>query len=353
MNLSALKKLFLGLLFVLAPMWLYAQEVRLPVALIPFWGDDQAVIREFGEELILGINGMRSYSPWPVDMSRLPPDVPEGGFPPYICPSPSITGNTPFAVTGELTLDNDTGQWHIRLYLWQMGDNRLLFSDEMTAYYRNDFAETLPGMLDWIFSWVPREETSARSAANQTRVVYFAATEPPKWMYIGLRAGAALRIHDSPQWKNPSTTYVHNYYENITVAAHANVQLFTFIGLQVEGILNIDFEPFGQQVSIITPVLARYSYRRGTTTLMIVGGVYWDFPLGGMKSDFMYDPYDPPWGLTGGIGFGNRLGHGYLYLDIRWSSDLTDTIQKDPGYNGYRRNMLSLCLGYEAGLFHK
>lgn len=351
MNLITHKKLFLYLLFLSAPLWLYAQKV--PVALLPFWGEDEAIIREFGEEVILSVNGMREYSPWPVDMTRLPADVPEGGFPPYICPSPSITGGTAYALTGEVTMDEERGQWHVRLYLWQMEGNRLLFSDEMTAYYRNDFADTLPGMLDWIFSWVPKPTVAASAAPTQTKVIYFAASEPPKWLYAGLRAGGALRIHTAPSWENPDTTYVHNYFQNLTLAAHLNAQLFSFIGLQIEGIVNIDYEPFGTQTSIILPLLARYSYRRGTMVFAIVGGIYWDFPQGEMKTDFLYDPYYPPWGWTGGICFGNRLGEGYLYLDLRWSSELTDTIKVHPGYEGYRRNILNLCLGYEIGFIHK
>ena len=91
MSLATQKKVFLCALFLFVPLCLFAQAgIKKTVALVPFWGSDQKIIRQFGDELFNSVNKMTEFMPTPVDMTNLPPDVPEGGNPPYICPSPSI-----------------------------------------------------------------------------------------------------------------------------------------------------------------------------------------------------------------------------------------------------------------------
>ena len=339
-----------------APIWLYAQAgIRRAVAIIPFWGEDESIVEQFGDELLFGVSSMKDFAPWPIDMTRLPPDVPQGGFPPFVCPSPSLTRGAPYAITGELTLDREMEQWHLRLYLWQMSDNRLLFSDELTAYDKDDCAGSLPGMLEWIFSWIPSGEP-VRTGSGHSRVVYFAATEPLKWLYAGVRGGGALHIHTSPISDGLAEAFLGSYYENFNIAAHANVQFLGALGLQLEAVYTMDFEPDGQTSSFLFPGLLRYSYRRGTMVVSAMGGGYLGVPLGRMKDEYFYHPLGNLIGWTAGINFGNKVGPGYVYLDIRWWTDVTDTAKREApggGEAGYLRNMLTLCIGYEAGFFRK
>jgi len=333
------------------PLCLNAQtDLPKPVALIPFWGSDNTVISQFGDELRKSVNDMAGFMPSTVDMTRLPPDVPEGGFPPYVCPSPSLTKGTPYALTGELTLNEDSQQWHLRLYLWQMADNRLIYTDELAANNQEECGENLPGLLNWIFSWIPQEAPPPPPPAQnaKSKIIYFSATEPDKWLYAGLRAGGSIRVNSDPSDDYPSRIYVNNYYENFNVAAHVNVQLLHGLGIQIEGIFSKDFAPFDLS-SFMFPALIRYSYRLGSMAVTALGGVYTALPLGGVVKA---DP-DPQFGITAGFSFGNRIGPGYIYLDIRWAGDLRDTVKKDPGDAAYRRNMVSVCAGYEAGFIPK
>ena len=346
----------MGLLLILTPFWVHAQAgIRRAVAIIPFWGEDDSVIEQFGDELLFGVSTMKDFAPWPIDMNNLPPDVPQGGFPPFVCPSPSLTRGAPFALTGELTYSDEREQWHLRLYLWQMSDTRLLFSDELTANSREDYAGSLPGMLNWIFSWIPGGEP-IHQGGGHSRVVYYAATEPLKWLYAGLRTGGSLRIFRSPENEDLSDLYVNDYrfYENFSIAAHVFGQLIGSFGIQLEAIYSKENEPIKQQSSFTFPGLLRYTYRRGTMAVSAMGGGYLEIPMGTMKDDFLYSPYDPLLGWTAGVTFGNRIGPGYVYIDLRWSADLSDTVKKGPPETeGYRRSMLSLCVGYEAGFFRK
>jgi hypothetical protein len=214
-------------IFLLMPILLDAQEVvlsesedaRTQIALIPFRGSDQRMIDGFGAELAFAINNREDYRPIPIDMTNLPPDVPEGGFPPYICPSPSLTKGIPYAVTGELTEDPDTGAWHMRLYLWRMEDNRLLFSDELVSNTPEEARGFLPGFVDWMLSWleelVPPEPQIVEvpvsgSDGDVGRIRYFFPEFMGSWLYVGVRAGGALWINALPRWDNPSSNLVGN-----------------------------------------------------------------------------------------------------------------------------------------------
>ena len=124
-------------------------------------------------------------------------------------------------------------------------------------------------------------------------------------------------------------------------------------GAQAEVILVADnTEPF-KQTSFIFPLMIRFhAYRKGTATITVLGGAYIGAPLSG---DFDYSP-KKLWGITAGFNIGQRIGPGSLYLDLRWLGDMTDTYEKTTAtfpYPGYRRNMVSVCIGYEMGFFPK
>ena len=358
MSLAAHKKTFLCLLFLFLPIWLYAQQT---VALIPFWGDDDAPIVPFGYILNTSVGRMSEYSPWQVDMNpaTLPDDVPPGGYPPYIAPMPSLTKGAPFALTGEVTADPDYYDlWHIRLYLWQMTNPaRLIASDEMTAYDEEGCQQFMPGLLDWLFSQIPRDEGPAVATGGQSRVVYYAATEPYKWLYAGFKLGLPIRINSRSDNKDASGDLVRPYVGAISMAAHANVQVFNYFGIQIESNLTIGgSEPFDAP-SLMFPALLRYTYYSGTMGISGLGGVYLDIPMGKLKDDFEYST-TVPWGVTAGFTFGNKIGPGFLYLDVRWAMDMREAKRKDLEFaNGkdaaFRRHMVTIGIGYEMGFFLK
>ena len=124
-----------------------------PLALFPFWGSDKNIIDQFGAELYAAMGNMKDFRTVQIDMSpaKLPDDVPIGGFPPYICPSPSQTKTNPYALTGEVTR-TAAGLWDLRLYLWEMDETRLVFTSTLTARNRSECRSLLPGLLDKLFS---------------------------------------------------------------------------------------------------------------------------------------------------------------------------------------------------------
>jgi len=354
---TAYKKLFLYTLLILLPLSLFAQAGgKITVAIFPFWGDDQETVRQFGEELQIAMDQMANYRPSPVNMNPalLPPDVPEGGFPPFVCPSPSQTRDMPYALTGEIAEDPDTGGWSLRLYLWQMSDTRLIFSDRLTAYDKETCRMILPGLLDWIFSWLQEPQTPITvSTGGDSRVVYYAPAVPDKWLHLGLKFGYPVRLHGNPVLDGAAKFGNNGYYKNLEIGASLFLQAFSFLGFQLEGILDmntVETDPF-KALTFSLPLMLRFIFKNDTAVYSILAGAYAGF-LGNTKNDFYFNP-NLPLGLTAGIQYGNKAGPGNLFFDVRWAMDLTDTIEKATDDRGFRRHSLSFCFGYEFGFIKK
>ena len=330
MKLALRKKLFLCFLFMSTPLWLHAQ-LRQQVAIVPFWGEDAAIINQFGEELIIAVDSKQDFRSFAVDMINLPPDVPEGGFPPFICPMPSLTRASPFALTGEVTFDDELERWHLRLFLWQMSDARLIFSDELTAFDRVECAANLPALLTWLFSWIPRDEPPA-VVARHGRIVYFAANEPLRWLYAGLRVGGAINFD--------TTSVAARDYLNYNVAAYVNVKFLNSLGIQIEALYKHEVDPIDIH-SMLVPCLLRYSFRRGTMFVAGLAGVYLSFPLDNFDAEHIFG------GITAGLKFGTRLGPGSIFASFRHFYDL-----REPTPN-HMRNTINISIGYELGFLPK
>jgi len=381
MSLNTQKKLFLSMLCLSLPLIVFAQSNRTQsVALVPFWGPDEQFVQEFGEELYKSVNNMQGYRSIVIDMTNLPDDVPEGGFPPYICPSPSLIKTNPIALTGELTTDPDDDEWwHLRLYLWEMNDTRLVFSDELTAYDREECAAGLPGMLDWLFSWLKRGGRGAGgdgSEGDLTNVtggksVFITTAMPLQWIYIGARFGATpLRMQDTPKFEgidNPDTRFVENRYETINPAITFSLALFPesvpffsrFI-VQAEMVLNYDLEPRSNKplipptMELVPTALLKFQiYRYGSMLFSIFGGAY--TPLN-LSPDIIQYGSKFPIGWTAGISFGGKLDPipGIFSIDLRYSNDEFNTfVIKDKADEAYRRKAVTISVGYEFGFITK
>ncbi|GHU14297.1 hypothetical protein FACS1894161_4900 [Spirochaetia bacterium] len=330
------------------------------IALVPFWGVDQNIITQFGNVLQANLEKNEAYTPLPVDMTNLPEDVPEGGFPPYICPSPSLIKESPYAITGELTRNEDEDLYHLRLYLWEMESSRLLCSDELAAGDRQQCETVLPSLLEWMLSWTakPGKETLA------------AAVPEENWLYLGLRLGPSLRIYSRPE-EAPILEKEVTHYFNISAAFQAAFEFLPFLGVQAELVFTTDYAPFSaynnvsqefktdpmSSASLMFPLLLKYTFRKNSLFASALGGLYFTLPLGEMENDIFGGNFeysvDPPVGYTLGIDLGMKMGPGFLFLDLRWAADLGTTVIKDTGQTLYKRSMVSLCVGYQLGFFAK
>jgi len=378
MSFNTIKKLFFSLFFLYLPLLVYSQSNRTQsVALVPFWGPEDQFIQEFGEELYKGVNDLQGFRSVIIEMDNLPDDVPEGGFPPYICPSPSLIKSNPIALTGEITPDPDDDEYmHLRLYLWEMADTRLVFSDELTGYDREEVAAGLPGMLEWLFSWLKRGgRGSGEDGEGDTsnlyggRQVFITTSMPLQWIYLGARVGATpLRIQSTPKFpdvEEPDERYVENRFETLNASVFGSIALFpehipffSRFEVQVEGTFTYDLEPYEKANSqspstmTVTPaVLLKFqAYRHGNMLFSLFGGAYTPFTF----SDKIAYGNLIPIGWTAGLSFGGKLDPlpGIFFIDLRYSNDEFNTfVTKDD--EAYRRRAVTISLGYQYGFITK
>ncbi|MDR2435394.1 MAG: PorT family protein [Treponema sp.] len=351
------------------------------VALVPFWGENKALIAQLGELLYLLLENEGLYRPEAVDMVNLPEDVPEGGFPPYVCPSPSLTKTAPYAVTGELVFDDESSLYHLRLYLWEMAGTRLVFTDESTGRDRGEFEMYLPSLLEWLFSWLeqPREMAGEWYEYSDPLAQSESGSSLPeeKWLYLGLRVGPSVRLYSRDTAEPFAENNIYSFL-NITAGVQATFQFLPFLAVQAEFLFTNDYAPYSavnpvintntntgtmragpdpfSSYSLMFPLALRYTYRQGRLFAGALAGIYFSLPLGDMENktfggNFGYS-MNPPLGYTVGINVGTKLGPGSLFLDLRWAADIGET-QKNSGEDIYKRSMVTIAIGYELGFFTK
>jgi hypothetical protein len=349
---------------------LFAQDERPAVALVPFRNAEEGLAAQFTEALYLSVENDGAYRPQTVDMDNLPADVPEGGFPPYVCPSPSMTGAAPYAMTGEMTLDSQTSLYRLRLYFWEMADTRLVSSDEVSVRDAEECAAFLPPLARWLFS-------RAEPAADLPEEAFFEMPEPEPEpaeyrLYAGLRAGSSLRFYS----RIVSSPFVENdvsYFFNLTAGIQGAYYFFAGFGVQLDLLFTNDYAPFKSyelppspdgdlytsndpfsSVSLMIPLALKYTFRKGGHFASVLAGGYLTIPLGKMENESLGGSfaYTPPPGYTLGVSLGTKAGPGNLFLDLRWAADLGET-RTNAGVLIYQRSMVSITAGYELGFIRK
>jgi hypothetical protein len=182
-----------------------------------------------------------------------------------------------------------------------------------------------------------------------------------KWLYPGLRLGIA------PHWYVVDTTrpdITADSYSAFEMAALLEVQIATLFSLQTEFVFsgdtvtvsNPDYGDIVESSRTLTiPLLAKLTWRPGIFYLAAFIGPNIALPLGNMELGrggvTEHYSFSPTIGLTGGAAAGMQFGPGLLFLDLRSSGDVTFV---QAGGNGqYRRNTVSVSLGYNYGLINK
>ena len=314
------------------------------------------------------------FTPFSIDLNRLPADIPAGGFPPWVCPSPVISGGAAYAITGEVGPDPDTpGSSRLRLYLWQMDGSRLLGSDEMVALDRQEAEQGMPFFLEWVISWIV-DDTAEPAVVYVDRevitqadpVVIYADGESyqPAWMYLGFRIGGGNSEwnHDLPNTGAPDPFRNTHVLTSVNISAQAAFPLARYFELQPELSFILDFESFSDLVSgsfndaifsmeLRPAVLAKFVLQNNTLKAGLFGGLYYYLPL--KKPDYAgissseYKPDFP--GIILGVNVGHIVGPGRLFLDARlefdgrWFNREFDEI--------FYRTAVRVNIGYEFGFY--
>jgi hypothetical protein len=285
-------------------------------------------------------------------------------------------------MTGEVTEDFDSGGFALRVYLWRMEGTRLVYSDRLVAFDREVCRLVLPGLLDWIFSFLkeidnPFQLVGAGGAGGDgsggvTQVIVFAPEEPNHWLFIGLRAGISLKMLTDPDpgsLINPipdlpafTTMNVINGAFTFSWMFPDNELFASPFGLQAEVLFNWDWDwetDFNYMSLAFAGIIRTHLYRKGKAAITLLTGGY--FAMEPFANDRNYTNtvkvgekrYPCGYGITAGISAGNKFGPGYLYLEVRWMGDFwANTYEQDTG-EGFRRHVAGLYIGYEFGIIEK
>ena len=300
--------------------------------------------------------GDGNYSGFPIDLTQLPSDVPPGGFPPWICPSPSITGDAAYAMTGEASPDLDyEGAFRMRLYLWRMDGARLLGSDELTIMNLQDL-ETLSGFLEWVLSWIGEEVDAPEPVIVYVGLEEEQLTYEANWLYLGLRGGGGY-ARWTYDFRNDTLTHEATSMASGNIALQAAVYFTRFFGVQTEANFIADFimgkESF-TSLNLHIPVLLKLTLRGERVKAGIFGGAYLHLPLTRLGDEDLVKHYhyrsDLP-GFVFGLSSAWRLGPGNIFIDGRFEYD-GHWFNPDVEMINYR-NSVRLNIGYEIGFFRK
>ena len=350
------------------------------VAVFPFSGEDAELRIRFTNavtaEIIRGGKYTPAAVPFPAD--------------PAVSPALIYTDvvRADYALTGATFYRGDESQYHLTLWLWDMGTGDLVCSDEMVCRDNRDMARILPLLVEWIFSRIAAGEAGNSGIAEAPEV--FSPPEPPvtveppeaaairdppaektppsndgdqdRWLYLGIRGGGSWRLYAEGD-KSPVTDTVDqpSTWEG---AFQASVRLLPFLALQGEAVFTRDRFSAGEagisSYSVMFPLLLRFTIRKDDLILSPLGGVYYVFPIGDMEFTASGVSSSSPWthsvplGYTLGLAAGVKLGPGNLIFDLRYSGDLSAAeLDTAAGTKVYRRNLTSFSLGYEIGLFKR
>jgi hypothetical protein len=317
----------------------------------------------FIEELIKAIPAVPGYTgvyrPYVIDLeNNRPADVPPGGFPPYICPSSSVTLGSSYAMTGEVGLSKDNpGEYYLRIYLWQMDNGRLLASDMVNAADRPSSAASFPYVLAYLYSVIDESKQMAKTQSvsqqpEQAQSVYKPTSRPRQmqhWLNLGLHGGVG-----SSTWVDGLSTYS---FMNINAAFQIGANVFSLLTVQLEANFDGHFntEDFSSSFwNMSIPLLLKLKLQNDPIRAYIYAGPYLFIPLRGFETPFdTADFYNADLlkvlGISCGVTVGWRIGPGFFTIDGRLNNLLffSNNGVKSPS------NKAVFSIGYEIDLIVK
>jgi hypothetical protein len=323
--------------------------------------------RIFFDELVRAIPFVPGYTgvytPYIIDLvNNRPADVPPGGFPSYICPPPSLTAGALYALTGEVGEDtNYPGEYWVRLYLWQLADNRLIVSDMVTASDRDSAAENYPFVLIFLLSKIDESVKMAQSSANLPEIQFMPEREGRRapsgdyWLYLGMRAGGG-----NATWKMDMDTKAPTEYFDLNAAFQIVGNVLYPLAVQTEANFHGHFAMVdgfgGEDYPIIwdmtIPIFVKYNVFSGVFNASLYAGPWWfiSLPLPQIWHEGDWVPSWSSLGVSYGITLGWRMTRrGTLFLDGRFSHLM--------GFENsnvmYPFNGASFSIGYEFGIIGK
>jgi hypothetical protein len=338
----------------------YDYEGRAVVAVLPFIGEREPA-EVFNQAATAATAGLEDYSPRNISERtveaagvRIPTDMPPIG---------ELVPGARFALTGGVYPGNYPEEYYLQLWLWDMSNSSMIYTDDLVYEDINEGLESLPGLVKWLFSHIVHHPLESGTAAETTGW-------QENLLYAGIRSGVSQRWYQEPEKFSPGA-HALNFEGGFFVSVFLNSLLslqaeldFTFDHLVYRGIYNTrkagEYIPLDNEkyttYSLAFPVMMKVNFRPGNFRLAPFAGIYAFLPLGdasyrkspaGEESAFSWSS-SAPLGYILGFEGAMKLGPGLLLADIRCGGDF-GTIDIHNANTSYSRGTASFTLGYAFG----
>jgi hypothetical protein len=339
----------------------YDYDGKAIVAILPFTGEEQPA-EAFNQAAAEAVSNLKNYSPRNVSAGtveaagvRIPTDMP---------PVRELVPGVRFALTGGVYPGNYPGEYYLQLWLWDMSNSSMIYSDDLVYEDINEGLQSLPGLVEWLFSHI-------------TMVPVESGPPPEKeWedklITAGVRSGVSQRWYTEPKKIAPGAQAL-NFEGGLFVSVFLNSLLsfqaelnFTFDNLVYRGIDDVggagEYIPVYANekytfYSLMVPLIAKANFRPGKFRLAPFAGIYAFIPLGeapyrknpaGEGASFSWSSA-APLGYTLGVEAAIKLGPGLLIGDIRYAGDFGTIAIDNDEETAYKRGGVSFTLGYAFG----
>ncbi|MDR1353054.1 MAG: PorT family protein [Treponema sp.] len=364
------------LLMLLFPRSLYAQTVsgaggydydgKAIVAILPFTGEEKAAA-DFDRAVVGAVINLQKYSSRAISTGtveaagvRVPTDMP---------PVRELAPGARYALTGGVYPGSYEGEYYLQLWLWDMGNSSMIYTDDLVYQNIDEGLQSLPGLVEWLFSHITEDTEESTSPPEKTW--------EDKLLAAGIRSGVSQRWYTASGETAPGA-HALNFEGGIFLSVRLNslfsIQAeadFTFDNLVYRGVTNAGgegpYDPVFENekytiYSLMFPLLFKANFRFGNFRVAPLAGIYAFLPFGeasyrknpaGEEDSFSHS-VSVPLGYTAGFEAAMKFGPGSLVADIRYAGDFTATTIKDaagtpPDDISYKRRMLSFTLGYAFG----
>jgi hypothetical protein len=340
--------------------WGLDYEGKAIVAVLPFAGEEEDMILRFREETIQAVAGLEKYTPRQVDISSLnaagveiPTDMP---------PNQDLVAGTRYALTGGIYPGSRVEDYYLQLWLWDMDGSTMIYTDDLVYEDMDEAMISLPGLVEWLFSHI--YEVSLEEAP--------AEVFPDHLFMIGLKAGL------SPRWYvNPGERSSGAWALTIEGGVSGALRLNSLFALQLEILFTRDTPVYRglnrgtgsnyilanekfSSFSLMFPFLVKMNFKQGPFRLSPLAGMYFFVPLGNIRYRMSTEEENQsytysisiPAGFTAGFEAAIPYGPGVLFAALRYAGDLGTLTIDDSPQTSYKRQMLSVSLGYEFGFLY-
>jgi hypothetical protein len=269
-----------------------------------------------------------------------------------------------YALTGGVYPGGREGEYYLQLWLWDMTNSTMIYTDDLVYQHIDEGLESLPGLVEWLFSHII--EVTVESEAPPEKVW------EDKLLNVGVRSGVSQRWYAAPD-ETVSGAQGLVYEGGVFMSVFLNPLLyiqgevnFTFDNLVFRGITDIvpgeGYDPVlankkYSSYSLTFPIILKANFKPGKFRLAPFAGIYAFLPLG--KVSYRMSPtggegsfsqsVSAPLGYTLGFELAAPWGPGIFLADIRYGGDFDALAIGDGADIAYKRRMLSISLGYAFG----